>query len=180
MESYRSCLTVQKWIWQSNIKYTADMENKQLKQQVKGLVLLVMLWVLHGLLLRLGRLSTLRVFLNLPPWPKLVLKLLLLNLSLKIPSNLCQDIFNTGLSILQSEAAAYDFSLPIFSLRKGRGTSTHDLLLFLPCENPPWLVTRSTSYIEKKSILSFFNETISWYWRTWLDPNLCVCICACV
>jgi hypothetical protein len=58
--------------------YTTDTEKKLLTQQMKGLMLLVMLWALHGLHLRLGRLLTLRVFLNLPPWPNLLLKLQLL------------------------------------------------------------------------------------------------------
>lgn len=45
-----------------NYMYTADMEKKLPRQQVKDWMLLVMLWGLHGLLLRFGRLLILRVF----------------------------------------------------------------------------------------------------------------------
>lgn len=55
---------------------TAGMGNKQVMQQVKGLILQAMLWALHGLLLRFEKHSTLKVFLNLPLWSNRLLKLL--------------------------------------------------------------------------------------------------------
>lgn len=168
------------------------MEKRQLKRRVKALLLLVMLWVLPGLLLRLGRLSTLRVFLNLQPSSKLVPKLQLLNLRVKIPSNLCMEFFNLGCPSYYHELLLWlfishffflyrkkqgninawfvvvvDFILPVFTEWMGFGSS--HFFYNLEKDSYPVRTHHDLSWdplVLLKKRKSFF-KTISRYWRAW-------------